>query len=61
MKKSIVAKKNLTKGSKIKHQDIAFKSPGVGLEPYKYTKIIGKTLKKNLFQDDPILLKDLIS
>lgn len=59
MKKSIVAKKNLIKGSKLKVEDIAFKSPGVGLEPYEYTKVVGKILKKNLFQDDPILLKDL--
>ena len=57
MKKSIVANKDLIKGSKITYKDLDFKSPGGGLEPFKYSKIIGKKLKKDLKKDEFILQK----
>ena len=59
MKKSIVANKNLLKDHILKVEDISFKSPGGGLEPYEYIKIIGRKLKKSLSEDDLILNKDL--
>tara|TARA_B100001989_G_C24510881_1_gene450357 strand:+ start:415 stop:1434 length:1020 start_codon:yes stop_codon:yes gene_type:complete len=59
MKKSIVANKDLIKGSKITYKDLDFKSPGGGLEPFKYSKIIGKKLKKDLKKDEFILQKNI--
>lgn len=59
MRKSIVANKKLSKGTKINFDDLSFKSPGKGIEPYNYLKIIGKVLKKNLKEDDLIFFKDL--
>ena len=59
MKKSIVAKNNLHKDQLIKLSDLNFKSPGGGLEPYEADKLIGKKLKKNIFEDEHILIEDL--
>ena len=54
MKKKIVASKDLKKGVIIKLDDLGFKSPGDGIEPYRFEEIIGKKLNKNIYQDDPI-------
>ena len=59
MKKSIVVNRTLSKGHKLSYEDLAFKSPGRGLEPFKYKDIIGKKLKKNLQEEELVLLKDL--
>jgi len=59
MKKSIVAVKNLKKNHKLSLKDIDFKSPGGGLEPYLYKKIIGRKLKFNINKEDLILNKHL--
>ena len=59
MKKSIVAKKNLKTNHIIKFEDLAFKSPGGGLDPYRYKEIIGQKLCKDLQEEDLILLNDL--
>ena len=59
MQKSIVASKNLKEGSKIKIQDLNFKSPGGGLKPYEYRKILNKKINKNIIKDNLITLKDL--
>ena len=59
MKKSIVAKTDLKENHKLTYQDLDFKSPGGGLEPYRYTEIIGKKLKRNLKEEDLILLDNL--
>ena len=59
MQKSIVASKDNKVGSIIKMKDLNFKSPGGGLKPYDYKKILNKRIKKNIFKDDLILLKDL--
>ena len=59
MAKSIVASRNLKKGQRISISDITYKSPGGGLPPYYYTKILKKILKKDLNKDDLIHLKCL--
>ena len=59
MKKSIVASKNLIAGSKITYKDLDFKSPGGGLEPFEYNRLIGKKLRKNIKKEQPILLKNV--
>ncbi len=46
--KSIVTKKYLKKGTKIKISDLNFKKPGDGIRADQYKKIIGKRVKKNI-------------
>ena len=59
MKKSIVAKKDLKTDHVLSYEDLSFKSPGGGLEPYMYVEIIGKKLKKDVHEEDLILLENL--
>ena len=60
MQKSIVALRNIQKGTKIQYQDLIFKSPGGGLKPYEFKKILGKKAKKLILKDELILKKSLI-
>jgi sialic acid synthase SpsE len=46
--KSIVASRDLKKGTKLKFEDLAFKKPGNGIKPNKLYEIIGKILNKNI-------------
>lgn len=46
--KSIVASRDLKKGTKLKFEDLAFKKPGNGIKPNKLYDIIGKILNKNI-------------
>lgn len=57
MAKKIVASDFLPKGKKIVFNDLSFKSPGDGLRPYEYKKIIGKYLKKSLQKDENFSFK----
>ena len=59
MAKSIVVSKDLKSGHKLKFEDLSFKSPGGGLAPYLYSKLIKKTLKRSLLKDTKITLKDV--
>lgn len=59
MQKSIVTNKFLKKGSIISIKDIDYKSPGGGIEPYRYREILGRKLKINLEEEDVIKLKNL--
>jgi len=59
MKKSIVARNNLIAGRILEYSDLDFKSPGGGIEPYKFNQLLGKKLKKNINQEDLILLEDV--
>ena len=59
MRKSIVASKDFDKNHKLSIKDLAFKSPGGGLEPYKYNQLVNKRLKKSIKKDEYISLKDL--
>ena len=59
MQKSIVAIKNLKKGSVISREDLDIKSPGGGLPPYKINEIIGKKLKREIKFEEIILEKDV--
>lgn len=52
MSKTIVASRNLTKGTIIKLNDLSFKSPGKGFKPYEYSKIVGKKIKKDIKTDE---------
>ncbi len=50
-RRSLVASRNLEKGYKLKKSDIICKRPGTGISPYHFNKIIGKKLKKRIFED----------
>ena len=52
MMKSIVAAKSLKKNHKIQLKDLAFKSPGGGMQPFEYKILLKKKLKKNINKDD---------
>ena len=59
MRKSIVAKYNIEKGTILKVDHLEFKSPGEGLEPYRIDEVIGKKLIRNISKEDFILNQDL--
>ncbi len=60
MKKSIVLNKSLKSGHKLKMEDLDFKSPGGGMEPYEYSKILGKRILKDLEEETLILPEHLV-
>ncbi len=49
--KSIVLETNLSKGTIIENEHLAFKKPGNGIEPKYYKDIIGKKLNNDLQKD----------
>lgn len=57
-RRSIVASKPLFEGNKIKLSDINYKRPGTGISPKNLKKILNKTLKRNIEQDQIIRLSD---
>ena len=42
------SKSDLSKGHIIGIEDLDYKSPGDGIEPYKFSEIVGKQLNKNI-------------
>ena len=54
MRRSIVAAKNLVKGTKLSEKDVDFKRPGDGISPVNLGKILGKELKERIQKDDQI-------
>jgi N-acetylneuraminate synthase/sialic acid synthase len=52
MGKKLVASSNLTAGQVISEDDICLKSPGDGLPPYMFEKVIGKRMKSDVSIDD---------
>lgn len=55
-RRSIVAKKDLKKGTIITNDMLAFKRPGEGLKPYEKNNVIGKTLTKDILENEKITL-----
>lgn len=53
-RKSIVAKKNITKGELFSESNLTTKRPGSGTSPMKWEEIIGKTSKNNYKKDQLI-------
>ena len=53
-RRSIVAKNDLKKGTKIKKEDLTLKRPGNGIQPYDIKLLIGKKVKKNIKEDSII-------
>jgi N-acetylneuraminate synthase/N,N'-diacetyllegionaminate synthase len=56
VRKSIVAKKDIEKGSIIEEDMLIVKRPGTGLSPVYLSKIIGKKTKRRIVKDELIQL-----
>ncbi len=59
VRKSIVAKKDIPKGTIITRDLITFKRPGIGLEPKYYRMILGKRTRRNIKRNELIYWWDL--
>jgi len=59
MAKSIVAKSDILSGTVLTMNDIAFKCPAGGLEPYHVYDMLGQTTKGHLVRDTMIRWRDL--
>jgi len=51
---SIVAIKNIKKGTKITPDVIDIRRPGTGIQPRFFNTVLGKTTKKNIPKDEPL-------
>ena len=59
MAKSVVTNKSLKRGHKLKINDLTIKSPGGGLPPYKLESLVGKVIKRDLKEEEILVLEDL--
>ena len=53
-RRSLVARKDIGKGTKIKEEHITIKRPGYGIPPKFLELVIGRIAKKNIIEDDVI-------
>jgi N-acetylneuraminate synthase/sialic acid synthase len=60
MGKKLVAARPLTAGHVLTADDVAIKSPNDGLPPFQLPSVLGKTLRRELSEDDSILFEDLV-
>ena len=60
MRRSIVAKKNISKGTVITEEMLTFKRPATGIHPNLFEKIVGREAKKNINEDSFIEFSDLV-
>ena len=60
LRRSLVASRDLKKGEVFTRQMIAIKRPGNGIPVTHIKKILGKSINKNLKQDQLIKFKDLV-
>ena len=54
MQKSIYSKMDLKKGTKLSIKHLILKSPGGGFKPYELSKLINRTLKKDIYKEEII-------
>jgi N-acetylneuraminate synthase/sialic acid synthase len=59
MRKKIVAARNLEAGHVILPSDLALKSPGDGLPPYEFDRVVGRTLKQPMVADEALTFEHL--
>jgi N-acetylneuraminate synthase/sialic acid synthase len=59
MGKKLVAARSLSAHHVLTERDIAIKSPNDGMPPYELDNIIGRTLLRDLEEDDNISFEDL--
>ena len=60
IRRGLVYKKNYNKDYVIKKNDLIVKRPLIELEPDHEKNIIGKQLKINVTEDQPVRIKDFI-
>ena len=58
-RRSIVARKDIPRGTKISKKMITYKRPGTGIKPKFFKKVIGKTAKRKIKEDAVITWEDL--
>ncbi len=58
--KSLVASKALSIGTALQLEDIRVRSPGQGLSPQKIQELIGKTIQRNMEEEDFFYTSDLM-
>lgn len=61
MSKKIVAARDVAPGTKLVAEDLAVRSPGDGLPPYRIPDLIGRTTNRALSADDALSLDDVDS
>ena len=59
MGKSLVAARDLQAGHRLTEKDAAIKSPSGGLPPFERDRVLGRTLRRSLGEDDYILFENL--
>lgn len=59
MGKSLFAARDLPAGHVLSAKDIAIKSPGGGLPPYEFDRLVGKKLGRALKEDEGLKLEDV--
>lgn len=59
MHKSIYAVSKIKKGKKILLKDLVLKSPGGGLKPYEFKKVVNRIAKKNIEKEEMIKLTSI--
>ena len=60
LRRSLVASKNLSKGSRIDKSDLMIKRPGTGLSPSQINKIVGLKLIKSKRKDEIFKTQDFV-
>jgi len=51
MGKKLVAARDLPAGHTVTEQDVAFKSPGDGMKPYRLDEVLGRVLRERMAED----------
>jgi N-acetylneuraminate synthase/sialic acid synthase len=59
MGKKLVAARALERGSVLREADIAVKSPGDALPPFRLSEVVGRRLSRSLAEDENISVDDL--
>ena len=60
MGKGLVAARDLPAGHVLTYEDVAIKSPNLGLPPYELDRVVGRTLARALSLDEGIHWEDLV-
>ena len=58
-RRSLVARTDILSGEEITLEKIAFKRPGTGIPPSELSNVLGKRMRRNVEQDELILMKDI--
>lgn len=57
--KSLVAARRIQPGEVVTAAMVAVKGPALGLSPQNYTRLVGRTIERNIEEDEPFLERDL--